>query len=160
MFNLKTVGRTLACAREEFEYQRRCENGANGRAKCPLRLLCQGTVEWGDQVTNVLGVRRLVVQSISSESCKRGDTEARIFSAFARFHKVGQSDSRLFHWFNHEPARIGPDRMNAFEHLSACRLIQGISRVCWTNLRRREHLASEPGKTCKSCAGSSRTLQA
>jgi hypothetical protein len=43
MFNLKTVGRRLDCAREKFEYRRTRKRGV-GRADCPVGLLCQGAV--------------------------------------------------------------------------------------------------------------------
>jgi hypothetical protein len=34
------------CAREELEYQRQCENGANGRADRELPLLRASTLNW------------------------------------------------------------------------------------------------------------------
>ena len=44
MFDLKPIERKVDCAFEESEHQTQCETGMNGRAKCHLRLLCQGAV--------------------------------------------------------------------------------------------------------------------
>jgi hypothetical protein len=44
MFDLKPIERKVDCAFEESEHQTQCETGVNGRAKCHLRLLCQGAV--------------------------------------------------------------------------------------------------------------------